>query len=461
MKFPLIRYDATKQVDQNLIYIVENKHNTSRPGNHLPKNIAGRLVETGDLTGITERVIIPPFCSGGYTPVSKGIQADGKCKDCGSRFKWDAENKYYHCPNHFNRIPDRFTVYFNDEGKRVARTTTLEGKKITNHYMAQSLYDLAMAQKSVPGKFNIDVWVAKKAIEFEFDRLIARWEQEKQPRLKTFTKTGLASKCRQFVAFYGNKDVREIHNTKDFYQSLRGATSTKNVKMVYLGGFFKWLIEDERILLPPGPVFPKLEVIPEREPVTVSRDVQESILLYIEKEHQPIFLYMVYQGCRPCEARALKWECVDLINMMVTYRSCFSLNTFSERTKTGEIIHNPLLPETLAVLPARSFDLDYVFKFNSAPYNYCTLSRAFARGLARFNKATNNSLKITMYEFVKHSFGTQLVNKGLPVEVMQQWWGHADSKMTRKYAKLKIVDYLRREVGKVVPLEKESQGDDR
>ena len=64
-----------------------------------------------------------------------------------------------------------------------------------------------------------------------------------------------------------------------------------------------------------------------------------------------------------------------------------------------------------------------------------------------------------MYEFIKHSFGTQLVNKGLPVEVMQQWWGHEDSKMTRKYAKLKMVGHLRREVGKIVPLKNDAQKD--
>ncbi len=413
------------------------------------------------LTEMRENTIISPIYIGGFNPVSKGIQADGKCKDCGSRFIWDTENNYFHCPNHYNRIPDRFTVYFNHEGKRVARTTTLEGKKLTNHYMAQSLYDLAMAQKSVPGKFNIDVWVSKRAIEFQFNRLLEKWEREKIPHLKRSTRDNLACYCRQFVAFYGNKDIRDIRNTKDFYQTLQGSPNYNRNRMVDLRSFFKWLIEDERILPFPGPVFPKLEDSPEHEPVTVSREIQEEILQYIPEIHLPLFTYMVYQGCRPNEARSLKWDCVDTDNMVVTYKRGFSVNDPDEETKTGRIIHNPLFPETLAILPARSFDLDYVFKYLGGPYKFNTTSRIFVRALKGFNKATGNNLKITMYEFIKHSFGTQLVNKGLPIEVMQQWWGHEDSKMTRKYAKLKIVDHLRREMRKIVPLKKETQNADR
>ncbi|MEW6117321.1 MAG: tyrosine-type recombinase/integrase [Nitrospirota bacterium] len=386
----------------------------------------------------------------------KGIQPEGKCPECKGPFKWD-ERRGYVCPIHF-LPPKRFTIYFNHEGERVSRGHTLEGKPLTNHYMAQALYELAMDQKSVPGKFDITVWKSKRALEYQFNRLIAKWEREKISTLKKGSYKNIKTYCKQFAAFYGDRDVREIRNTKDYYQTLKNSISVINAKMDTLKSFFRWLIEDERIIPAPGPSFPKLEEPPEHEPITVSREIQEQILNFIPEIHQPLFRYMVYQGCRPNEARALKWDSIDLENMMVTYKRGFSIDDLNEHTKTKDIIHNPLFPETVAVLPHRSFDLDFVFKFRGAPYKYNTVGAIFTAALKRFNKITGNNLQITMYEFIKHSFGTQLVNKGLPIEVMQQWWGHEDSKMTKKYAKLKIVDHLRREVEKIYPIKKVVEG---
>ncbi len=39
------------------------------------------------------------------------------------------------------------------------------------------------------------------------------------------------------------------------------------------------------------------------------------------------------------------------------------------------------------------------------------------------------------------------------------WWGHEDSKMTRKYAKLKMIDHLKREIAKIAPLQKDTKND--
>ncbi len=163
--------------------------------------------------------------------MSKGIQAEGKCKDCGRRFAWDDENKYFHCPIHFNRLPQRFTIYFNHEGERVARSNTLEGKPLTNHYMAQALYDLAMDQKNVPRKFDITIWKSRKAMEYQFHRLIAKWEREKLLSLKKGSYKNIKTHCKQLTAFYGSRDVRDIHNTKDFHKTLKNSLSVNNAKM--------------------------------------------------------------------------------------------------------------------------------------------------------------------------------------------------------------------------------------
>ncbi len=52
----------------------------------------------------------------------------------------------------------------------------------------------------------------------------------------------------------------------------------------------------------------------------------------------------------------------------------------------------------------------------AAPYD--TLTAIFVSALRRFKKATDSTLTITKYEFIKHSFGTQLATKGLPIDVV-------------------------------------------
>ncbi len=69
----------------------------------------------------------------------------------------------------------------------------------------------------------------------------------------------------------------------------------------------------------------------------------------------------------------------------------------------------------------------------------------FRYGLNRiFNMACQQlGFKIELYEATKHSFGTQRINEGVPENLLREWFGHAKSEMTRRYAKLKVVDAFR------------------
>jgi hypothetical protein len=61
-----------------------------------------------------------------------------------------------------------------------------------------------------------------------------------------------------------------------------------------------------------------------------------------------------------------------------------------------------------------------------------------------YNKAISQlGLEIELYEATKHSFGTQRINEGVPENLLREWFGHCNSEMTRKYAKLRVVDAFR------------------
>jgi len=56
-----------------------------------------------------------------------------------------------------------------------------------------------------------------------------------------------------------------------------------------------------------------------------------------------------------------------------------------------------------------------------------------------------------LYEVSKHSFGTQKANEGIPLSMLTEWFGHSSEEMTKKYAKLNIVDAFRK-MQNVIPL---------
>ena len=70
------------------------------------------------------------------------------------------------------------------------------------------------------------------------------------------------------------------------------------------------------------------------------------------------------------------------------------------------------------------------------------MQEIFNQALANFNAKYGATLKIGLYEATKHSFGTQLVNDGVSMELLKGWFGHT-SKMTEKYAILKVVEAFR------------------
>ncbi len=71
------------------------------------------------------------------------------------------------------------------------------------------------------------------------------------------------------------------------------------------------------------------------------------------------------------------------------------------------------------------------------------LNNIYHKALDDFNKKYKTKLAIGLYEATKHSFGTQLINKGIPEHLLQEWFGHTRPEMTRKYTKLKVVDAFR------------------
>lgn len=376
----------------------------------------------------------------------KGIRPEGTCPVCDKTFKWDGQ-KGYICPVHLTS-PQRYTVDFFYKGERIRRGTTLDGKTLRSFADAHSLLRQAENEKA-SHKLDPTKWKSKDRLEFRFSYLIDNWYKEKekmmqQGKLAPSYVTKLFSYMQHYyLPYFNDQDVREIFSCKDFTNQLPERLSLKYQKNILdaLRHFFRWLKEDR--LINEVPVFPSIEV-PEHEPKTISKDIQIKILGFIPAEHKPIFTFLFYQGCRPGEVRALKWDCIE--KDIVTYKRTWSAHKLREVTKTKRIRHNLIFHEAMAVLPKRHFPNDFVFihgKQLKRPYSQTYLQEIFSHALIRFNAKYGTALKIGLYEATKHSFGTQLVNDGVSLELLKGWFGHTSTKMTEKYAKLKVVEAFR------------------
>ena len=75
------------------------------------------------------------------------------------------------------------------------------------------------------------------------------------------------------------------------------------------------------------------------------------------------------------------------------------------------------------------------------------LNYVYRAAVRKVNEETGLSLSTELYEYTKHSFGTQYVNSGVDRAIIKDWFGHTDMKTKEKYAKFKVVDSMRKFVG--------------
>uniref|UniRef100_A0A6H1Z8Z4 Putative site-specific tyrosine recombinase n=1 Tax=viral metagenome TaxID=1070528 RepID=A0A6H1Z8Z4_9ZZZZ len=367
----------------------------------------------------------------------KNIRMMGYCPVC----------KRFRQPKCQHNIPARY--YFIDvkhEGLRIVRGTDLDGRTLRTLDDAVALRQKLLSE--IQNKtLNIGKWTTKTKPDFLFQNLCNKWFDEKKREVEQRRlKPGYIVKLRQYIIhYYGyftNQDIRSIFNTKDFALQLPDALSVKYQKNIVdaLKNFFHWC-KDNRYISE-MPVFPKISV-PEHRPKTLSIELRLSILAYIPDEHKPIFIFLFYQGARPSEVRALKWDCIE--NDRVIYKRTFSNEILWETTKEGNIRENLIFPEVMAILPKRTFPLDFVFRHGKKLKRH--YSKTYLNDI--FKEASKKAgIDISLYEATKHSFGTSWRQAGMPLEALQGWFGHKSIKTTEIYSKADVVETFKK-VGRI------------
>lgn len=242
---------------------------------------------------------------------------------------------------------------------------------------------------------------------------------------------------RHLVPFLGRKNIREIRTgtVEDFMNQLPDTLKLKTIDNIM--GIFKKMMMDakDREDITIMPKFPKIEV---GDPETKWL-VEEDQALVMEQITHPVYrafyTFLMWEGCRPGEARALKWDWIDLDQERVVITAGMDLETFRPRTKEKDFRSLPLHPEAKGALEdllanqPRSID-GYVFTINGKPLTKRMATSAWARA------AKQAGVKVTCYQGTRHSFASQAINAGVDKALIGKFLGHRTSASTDRYAHL-------------------------
>jgi len=376
----------------------------------------------------------------GGEPMRGEIRCRGKCPNCGKNFK-HIHKLGYVCPN-CKITPQRFYIDLWWQGERTRIYSDKLGQPLDTYQRA--FYFLSHIQYEIKHHaFDPTKYKSSDIRKFLFENRITQFLQEKKIEeekgnispsyinsLKNYIKN-------YFLPFFKGMDIRDISSDdiKNFYHNLPNLKE-KTIKNILdaLKHFFRSLYRYE--IIDKIPIFPIIRV-PESIPMWTSIKNQLKLLNAIPDIHKPIFTFILFQGVRPSEARALKWKDLDLPNRIVIIRRTFSSSKLVERTKGRNIkprLIHPFVYEKLKELQ-RGLPEAFVFINPKTQKHY---SKTRLEDI--FRKARNTTgIDINLYAAGRHSVATNAAIAGADIRAIRDYLGHADSRTTEIYTHLDVL----------------------
>lgn len=195
--------------------------------------------------------------------------------------------------------------------------------------------------------------------------------------------------------------------------------------------------------IPDIPPFPELEDYDIAEPDFdwLSEQKQLDVINAIEKQHQPIFLWLKYHYRRECEACALHKVDYDPINNAFTVRRSISARKLVNHTKTRAVHYIPCSDEFTDIakrLLNENTDSPFLFvnplaRHDGQRYTIESLNVIWKRACKKIG------INIRLYHGTKHSSCTQFINeKNGTDDELQMLTDHARRDSVAKYRKMNL-----------------------
>ena len=238
--------------------------------------------------------------------------------------------------------------------------------------------------------------------------------------------------CKNYIIpFFGDKDIRtvrfsDIVKFKKYVSEKRSNKTAYNVLSAFRTMMrFAWKSEDIPKLVP----FPSLSM---DLPTTIDYltiEQQEKVLIEIPEIDRPIFQFMMDNGTRIGEARALMKDRIkeDHILIDMTF-SDNDLKPCSKNKRGGIIGLTKYTAEVLDSIP-ENFSKFVFTRSDNKPYTNKNLNLIWRTACKKVG------IKIKLYNAVRHSLGCQLLDEGVEMDIVRQQLRHTNTNMTQRYAK--------------------------
>lgn len=357
-----------------------------------------------------------------------------------------------------------------------------------SRFLTHIRYEIDREIKS-GGKYRFDPrnYISRDLAALRFENYIRAWFARRAEEIdlpdgisRSYLKSAESCARNHLLPAFGDLNIREINESQveKFRLSLSKSLSIKTKKNIF--GLLHKILKDAKKLgdiqrLPEFPTikydYPPIKWIDEEDQARIL--AQETNPVY-----RALFLFLMKQGCRPNEARALRWEKINFDRNLVTIDAVIDEGVYRGHTKTRDIRTLPIHPDVRAVLeklPTLA-QAGYVFTLPPTysrpgrwpgdavicrcpsssvgqPLSENTVNAAWRRNTKKAG------IEISLYQGTKHSGGSQAINAGVDLQVIQKMFGHKDPRTTLRYLSVatdRLKAYWDRPQG--VPKEKNKTG---
>ena len=362
------------------------------------------------------------------------IRTKERCRNCGRKFPATFE-----CP--FDKVhPESFYIDLSWNGQRIKVYSDRQGETLDSYRRAFSMLTV-INEEIKDGTFDPSRYVRQDRSKFYASKLLDRFLSAKLKGVAPSYRAHYRRMVAVAEAHFGKKDVRDLRkidliNYKEWIEATQ-ALSLKTVKnyLAHFKTFLGWCREDLEIINV-VPKFPEVKV-PIREPKWLIREDQIKLLAFVPEGHRPIIQFLMFHGCRPSEARALKAKDVDVAGRTITISATFSAREYREQRKGqgAKPVIIPIAPECLAYFTERMKDcLPGAWAFTNPKNGRHYTENALRRIWDNVRGHANISPDLRLYDATRHSLASQLRKAGVDLPDIKDQLGHSDIRTTMKYS---------------------------
>lgn len=267
--------------------------------------------------------------------------------------------------------------------------------------------------------------------ELQFTYAVDKWYQSKEYAPGTVENVEMAlQRAKDYFKDTNIKLIRKAH-IKAFIEDKLSHVSptTKRSQLSWVKSALNEICDDWHLMRVP---FPTVSV-PHKEQSWLRREQQDRIISHIPERDKPVFLFMQAYGCRPSEACALMWDCVDFEAGSITFKRTFSgQRHLKGSTKSGYARIVPITEAITELLkPLRGIGKSYVFH-NTLGNHY--QAHPVWQIWDKAQKRAGAKKHISVKDAFRHSKISQLTEAGYPFKLISDFMGHRKMATTEIYS---------------------------